>query len=206
MTDPAGNALAIAVNCYWACVLLLAIYRRLRLGQGVGLLPQNRAERLMWPLWVPVIVAWNVLPRVALHNHHMPWGLPVELHRIRSLEMFRLSASGCALLCFLITVHLWVQMGRNWSLAVVPGRDTSLVQSGIFGLVRHPIYGLSIAIMLCTVAVFPTYLMAGIALIHITVLFLKARSEEAYLLSAHGQSYLDYTRRTGRFFPKFLPR
>jgi protein-S-isoprenylcysteine O-methyltransferase Ste14 len=205
MKDPAGLLLALTVNCYWGCVLALACLRWLRLRQGVGLLPHKRSERLMWPLWVPVIVAWNVLPRVALHNHRLPWGLPDVASMSPALQLMRFCGAGCALICFLLTLHCWLKMGRSWSLAVVPDRDTSLVQTGIFGLVRHPIYGLSIALMLCSVVVVPTVLMAGIALVHVAVLILKARSEEQHLLIAHGQSYLDYTRRTGRFFPRVLP-
>jgi protein-S-isoprenylcysteine O-methyltransferase Ste14 len=205
MNDPASHVLALTVNCYWACVLLLAVVRWLRLRQGVGLLPRQHNERLMWPLWVPVIVAWNVLPRVALRNHHFPWGISALALDEPGLRALRVVAAGSAVLCFLLTVHCWLTMGRNWSLAVVPGRNNSLVQTGIFSLVRHPIYGLSIALMLCSLAVIPTVLMAGVALIHVSVLILKARSEEQHLLSAHGQSYLDYARRTGRFFPRLLP-
>jgi protein-S-isoprenylcysteine O-methyltransferase Ste14 len=35
----------------------------------------------------------------------------------------------------------------------------------------------------------------------VTLLILKARSEEESLLAVYGQAYLDYTRRTSRFFP-----
>jgi protein-S-isoprenylcysteine O-methyltransferase Ste14 len=205
MKDPAGSMLALTVNGYWVCVLLLAGMRWLRLRQSSGLLPHVHNERLLWPLWVPVIVAWNVLPRVALNNHRAPWGLTTVDLAVPELQVVRLAAAAGALFCLLLTVRCWLQMGRNWSLAVVPGRDTALVQTGVFSLVRHPIYGLSIGLVLGSLVVVPTVIMAAIALIHVSVLILKARSEEQHLLSAHGQSYLDYTRRTGRFFPRVLP-
>jgi protein-S-isoprenylcysteine O-methyltransferase Ste14 len=204
MRDPAGSSLTVTVNCYWVCVLLLAALRWLRSRQGVGLVPRQSNERVMWSLWVPVIVAWNVLPWVALRNHRLPWGIAESTLADPMVRAVRFAASGSALLCLLLTVHCWIKMGRSWSLAVVPDRNTSLVKTGIFGLVRHPIYGLSIGLMLASFAVIPTLPMAAIAVLHVTVLVLKARSEEQFLLSSHGQSYLDYTRRTGRFFPRLV--
>jgi protein-S-isoprenylcysteine O-methyltransferase Ste14 len=205
MKDPAGLMLATTVNCYWISVLLLAAIRWLRLRQGVGLLPRTRSERLMWILWVPVILLWNVLPRVALHNHRMPWGLPDFVRDTPTCQAVRCTAAAWGCFCFLLTLHCWFKMGRSWSLAVLPERATFLVQTGVFGLVRHPIYGLSIGLMLASVGVVPTMPMVAIALIHVTVVILKARSEERHLLLAHGQSYVEYTRRTGRFFPRIVP-
>jgi protein-S-isoprenylcysteine O-methyltransferase Ste14 len=202
MKDPAGLMLATTVNCYWIGVLVLAGIRWLRLRQGVGLLPRTRNERLMWVLWVPVILSWNVLPRVALHNHRMPWGLPDVLRDGAVFQSLRCTAAAWGCFCFLLTLHCWIKMGRSWSLAVLPERSTSLVQTGAFGLVRHPIYGLSIGLMIASVGVVPTVPMATVALVHVIVLILKARGEERYLLVAHGQSYVEYTRRTGRFFPR----
>ena len=96
-------------------------------------------------------------------------------------------------------------MGRSWSLAVVPGRRTALVQTGIYSWIRHPIYGLSMGLMICSFAVLPTLPMTVVAMIHVSVLVLKARSEEESLVALHGQTYVDYSRRTGRFFPRLLP-
>jgi protein-S-isoprenylcysteine O-methyltransferase Ste14 len=205
MKDPAGLVLALTINAYWMGVLLLSALRRLQHRQGVGLVPAKSSERTMWFIWVPIVLAWNVLPQVALHNHHMPWGLS-EAARVQPvIQAVRFLAAGWAVCCFLVTLHCWIKMGRSWSMAVVPDRPNSLVQSGLFGLVRHPIYALSMALMIGSVAVVLTPPMAIVGLVHITALILKARSEEQFLLATHGQSYLEYTRRTGRFLPRLLP-
>jgi protein-S-isoprenylcysteine O-methyltransferase Ste14 len=87
-------------------------------------------------------------------------------------------------------------------MAVVPGEKTELVQTGPYALVRHPIYALSMALMLCSALVIPTLPMIAVAMVHVLFMALKARSEEQSLLDAHGESYADYCRRTGRFFPR----
>jgi len=204
MKDPAGLMLATTVNCYWTSVLLLAALRRIRRRQSAGLLPEKANERRMWLMWVPAVVAWNVLPRVALNNHHMPFGLPDFLRDYTAFQAMRFAAAATACFCFLLTVHCWMKMGRSWSLAVLRDRDTSLVQTGVFGLVRHPIYSLSIGLMLASTVVFPTLPMVFVASVHITALILKARSEEGHLLLKHGQAYREYSRRTGRFLPRLV--
>jgi protein-S-isoprenylcysteine O-methyltransferase Ste14 len=201
MKDLPGQMVALTVACYWTSVLMLAGVRRLRHGQRVGLFPRKTRERLMWTIWVPVILLWNVLPWVALSSYVAPWCMPAFVHATPALEVMRTAAAVCALACFLLTVHCWLKMGRSWSLAVVPQRTSTLVESGIYGFVRHPIYALSMALMLGSAVVVPTLPMLTVAAIHVTLLILKARSEEESLLAVYGQAYLDYTRRTSRFFP-----
>ncbi len=80
-----------------------------------------------------------------------------------------------------------------------------LITNGPFAKVRHPIYALSIALMLCSVVVISTPVMLAIAALHIALMYLKARNEEEFLLKMHGQSYSEYCRRTGRFLPRIRP-
>jgi protein-S-isoprenylcysteine O-methyltransferase Ste14 len=204
MENLPGQVLALTIACYWTTVLMLAGVRRLRHRQRVGLLPKKPKERLMWTIWVPVILLWNVLPWAALCSKRAPWCLPAFVRSTPALEGLRMVAAACAVVCFLLTVHCWLKMGRSWSLAVVPLRTSNLVQSGIYGFVRHPIYALSMALMFGSAVVVPTLPMLTVAALHVTLLILKARSEEESLLAIYGQSYLDYTRRTGRFFPQLM--
>jgi protein-S-isoprenylcysteine O-methyltransferase Ste14 len=93
-------------------------------------------------------------------------------------------------------------MGRNWRMAVTPDQKTELVTTGLYGYIRHPIYALSILLMLCSAAVVPTIPMAGVAVVHILLMLAKARNEERFLRAAQGDAYAEYCRRTGRFVPR----
>jgi protein-S-isoprenylcysteine O-methyltransferase Ste14 len=97
-------------------------------------------------------------------------------------------------------------MGKNWSMAVMPDQKTELVTTGLYAYVRHPIYALSILLMLCSAAVVPTAPMAVVAVVHVALMLAKARNEERFLLAAQGEAYARYCRRTGRFFPCTLSR
>jgi protein-S-isoprenylcysteine O-methyltransferase Ste14 len=93
-------------------------------------------------------------------------------------------------------------MGRNWRMAVAPDQQTDLVTTGLYSLVRHPIYALSILLMVCTLVVVPTLPVLGLALVHIGLMLAKARNEERFLAGRHGAVYLHYMQRTGRFVPR----
>jgi protein-S-isoprenylcysteine O-methyltransferase Ste14 len=204
MKDLPGRMLALTVCSYWTCVVLLAVLKRLRHQLGAGLFPQKPKERLMWAVWVPVILLWNILPWTAMNNEQAPLGVPVFVRTLPGLTGLRAAAAACGLACFLLTMHCWLKMGRNWNIAVVTQRSHSLLQTGIYGFIRHPIYALSIILMLCTAVVAPTALMLAVAVLHLIMLILKARSEEESLLEAHGNAYQEYAGRTGRFFPPFI--
>lgn len=80
-------------------------------------------------------------------------------------------------------------------------RSTALVSSGIFALIRHPMYASLLALnwgmyfRACTLAGLP------LALIATLFLWLTALADERECLAFFGPSYLDYMGRTKRFIP-----
>jgi protein-S-isoprenylcysteine O-methyltransferase Ste14 len=100
------------------------------------------------------------------------------------------------------TFSCWREMGKSWRIGIDPREKTQLVFTGAFRFVRHPIYALSILLITGTLATTPTLTMLGIALLHIVLLQIEARREEAYLLEKHGETYAEYCKRVGRFVPR----
>jgi Isoprenylcysteine carboxyl methyltransferase (ICMT) family len=202
MIDLPSAILSATVSAYWSGVGILAVVNRLRHGRRAGFWPSKGVERLIWPLWVPVIALWIVLPWLALCRGHAWMGLAEPGRVPISLNGPRLLAALLGFVCFAATAVCWARLGRNWSMAVVPRQKTELVRNGPYAVVRHPIYALSIALMLCSLVVVPTLPMLALALLHLPFMRIKARSEERFLRTLHGQPYSDYCRRTGRFFPR----
>jgi protein-S-isoprenylcysteine O-methyltransferase Ste14 len=98
----------------------------------------------------------------------------------------------------------WNRMGKSWRMGIDPAEKTSLIVTGAYAHVRHPIYALSSALMLATVAADPAPLLMLVAAAHLLLLQLEARREERHLARVHGQPYLDYCATVGRFFPRGL--
>jgi protein-S-isoprenylcysteine O-methyltransferase Ste14 len=55
--------------------------------------------------------------------------------------------------------------------------------------------------MIATLLVLPTVPMLVLAIVHVAIMNVKARSEEAHLARMHGDAYARYVARTGRFLP-----
>jgi protein-S-isoprenylcysteine O-methyltransferase Ste14 len=201
MKDLPCIALAATVWAYWACVGAMIIRVRRRTRRLSGVVPVQRVEQLMWIVWVPLVAAWMILPYSAATSGGPLRGLP-EFAREAPVTALRWGAVGVGLLSLALSIDCWLRMGKNWRMAVTPDQQTELVTTGLFGHVRHPIYALSILLMLCTVVVAPTFAVAVMAVTHVALMVVKARNEERFLSERHGQSYRRYLERTGRFVPR----
>jgi len=206
MGELPSSILGITISIYWLCVgaMVVRVSRRTGRARRV-LIPPQRRERLMWVVWVPLVAAWVVSPFVAPMQSPVqrPWiGLPEFARSTQTLMIIRLAASGVAVICLLITTRCWRHMGPDWRMGVDPESHTKLIVDGPFARVRHPIYALSVALMLCSIVVVPTPMMLGVGILHISLMVTKARNEEAFLLKMHQHSYAEYCARTGRFLPR----
>jgi protein-S-isoprenylcysteine O-methyltransferase Ste14 len=100
------------------------------------------------------------------------------------------------------TVYAQLEMGDSWRVGVDEQETTTLVHTGVFGLVRNPIYTSVFAFGLGAALLTPN-LVAWIGLILLVALIeLQVRRvEEPYLLRRHGDAYRAYTAKAGRFLP-----
>ena len=202
---PVG-VLTLTIWAYWGAVILLVLYKRMRHGQRAGVLPRHRWEKRLWYGVVPVFLAWNTFPALAALLQHGPFALPAWAADVPAVYALRCAAAVVGVLCYLGTLSCWLRMGRNWSMAIVPGQKTELVTGGLFGWVRHPIYAMSILLMACTAVVVATVPMLLVAALHVALMNFKARKEEQHLTARHGSSYLLYCQRVGRFVPRLRAR
>lgn len=187
---------------YWLSVLIMIARSHILHRTQSGALPRTGLERWMWLLWIPTIFAWLGVPVLA---HLTSWPLIQAPHWAThdSLSILHWIAAGAALLAYALTVVCWLTLGDNWSLAVVPGKKSTLVMRGLYRRLRHPIYSLGLLLMLATVAATPSPAMVVVACTHLVLVMLKCRSEESFLKSRHGQKYEEYCAKTGRLFPRF---
>ncbi len=197
--------IGLIVSFYWSYVGYM-VWRVRRDAGNVGkvLVPAQRREKLMWILWVPVIAGWGSTPLrvVAGFGHRVDEPiLPPELTLSTPMLVIRFAAATVAFGCLALSIVTWRHMGEQWRMGVDPTQKLRLLVDGPFGKVRHPIYSLSILLMLCTVAVLPSPHIILLATIHITLMHIKARNEERFLLATQGFSYAEYCRKTGRFIP-----
>lgn len=205
MPDLPLLVLALTVSAYWIGVGAMVVRVRRHMHKDAGLVPEQPRERAMWIVWVPLVAAWIALPWMALSRSAGPLGLPVVAHAEPAFFALRLIAAAVGLACLLVTARCWRRMGDDWRMDVSSG-PTALITDGPFRRIRHPIYAFSILLMLCSAIVLPTLPMLVIALVHIALMHVKARNEEAHLAAVHGEAYTRYAARTGRFVPRLTTR
>ena len=202
--DITGTLVAAVVTAYWfgvgAMIVRVRRQSRKHAAHAATVLPRQPLERLMGAAWVPLVAAWVALPWLALARTGAPFGLP-PFALLPEYASVRYAAAIVAAVCLALTIKSWARMGRHWRMAVTD-EEQALITDGMFARIRHPIYSLSILLMLCTMLVVPTGLMVAVGIVHIAMMVLKAHNEERHLLAKHGAAYAGYLARTGRFLPR----
>ena len=202
MRDLPGVLLTATVWAYWLGVGMMIVGAHRKTHRLAGLVPEQRLERFMWIVWVPLVAAWVSLPFLALVRTHALLAMPVFVHQSAAYAWLRWIASVCAVICLLLTSVCWSRMGTHWRMDISLKGEEELITDGPFRHVRHPIYALSMLLMICSAVVVPALPMLVVAIAHLVLNYFKARNEENHLLTVHGDLYRRYLARTGRFFPK----
>ena len=116
-------------------------------------------------------------------------------------------AWACIALIAIGLIFSWwarIHLGRLWSASVTAKADHRVVDTGPYGLVRHPIYtGLLLALLATMLAKGTVWGIAGVALLTIGIV-MKAKLEERFLRGELGPAYDDYARRVPMLVP-FTP-
>ena len=197
--------IGLVVSVYWFRVMMMVREAPKVSGHGANFVPPEKLGRVLRFVWMPVILLWILLPFVAFIVRK-PERYPEELqpllkvHHLPSLAGWL--AAVVAVLCLIATFMCWKRMGKSWRMGIDPNDKTQLIFSGPYAYVRHPIYGLSSLLMIATMAAVPSAMMIVAGVLHLMLLQWEARREEQHLIRQHGDEYRQYSRGTGRFFPR----
>jgi protein-S-isoprenylcysteine O-methyltransferase Ste14 len=117
---------------------------------------------------------------------------------IRPLEV----AAGAVLLAVGLTLAVLGIRDLRQALTPLPypRDDSELVRTGVYGRVRHPIYGGLVVGSLGWALATASFMALAMAVVLFGFFELKSRREEAWLETRYPE-YPDYRARTGRFIP-----
>jgi protein-S-isoprenylcysteine O-methyltransferase Ste14 len=190
--------IGIIVAVYWARVIRLARKIRRRTEHSANVIPPGKWGQITRAIWFPVVLLWILIP---LTGSFIQWPSLVLTPLFESVPL-QYAALFVTLIAFILTWICWNKMGKSWRMGIDPAEKTSLITTGPYSRIRHPIYALSSILMLATAWAIPSPLMLLVAAIHLSLLQLEARREENHLITTHGDVYVEYLSRTGRFLPK----
>ena len=118
--------------------------------------------------------------------------------------MLRLIGTIIYFIGLLVAIVGRVQLGRNWAnledYQVLPGQ--SLIQTGIYKYIRHPIYIGDVLLLLGLELALNSWLVLGVVVLFLYVIF-QARKEENILANAF-PDYVNYRKKTKMFIPYIM--
>ena len=117
----------------------------------------------------------------------------------------RWAGIGVAILGFALLQRAHAVLGNNWSDSPRMMKDQTLVTSGPYRWIRHPIYTAFLLILGSTLFLSSNWLI-GLAWTGMTLLEILSRIafEEPLMIEYFGDQYREYMKRTGRLVPKFV--
>jgi protein-S-isoprenylcysteine O-methyltransferase Ste14 len=128
---------------------------------------------------------------------------------IENSEISRFIAIFGAILVFVgavCNVFARFTLGANWANHIKIYDNHRLVNKGLYGIVRHPLYS-SIILMFFGASLSYSNILSGLSVILIFIPFMYYRAkQEEKLLSDVFPEYVEYSRKTGMFFPKLIGR
>lgn len=112
--------------------------------------------------------------------------------------------AGAVLLVSGATLATWglSSLGKNFAFAVAPKAEQTLVTTGSYRWVRHPLYTAFLVEAVGIVLLTANWFIAAMAGSLWALLMLRTRTEEEKLVERFGNDYRDYAAKTGRFFPR----
>ena len=189
-------------------------------------MPPEMAAYALWLLWLVswIIAAFWSAPTRHRANSRMEIGhrvililgifLLFGLYSPRALaltQLWRLPASGRWALVAVIGLGFgfswWARLhlGKLWSAGISSKENHAVVDSGPYGLVRHPIYSGVLLAAFATAAIWGNLAAMTGAVLMAAAWYWKAREEEKFLRQELGAgAYDDYAGRVAMLFP--LPR
>lgn len=148
---------------------------------------------------VPVVVGFFMLLLPHWRPHRMP---PALTYRFMA-EGPALALASVALVLAGLLVAYWARLhiGRNWSGQVMVKVGHTLITSGPYRWIRHPIYaGMTLALVGTALASGALYGFLGLALILFGFL-VRVRQEERLMRETFPGEYVEYSRHSARLIP-----
>lgn len=106
----------------------------------------------------------------------------------------------------IVNVRGRFDLGKNWANQIKVYADHTMIQTGMYRYVRHPLYASIIWMFIGASLIYANYaaLLANLC-IFIPAMYYRAKQEEK-LLAQEFQDYLMYQKHVGMFFPNMMKR
>ena len=186
----------VILSTLYVLVVLVRSYYMRRGGQSDQTISRTREERLALPLLAFINVLGTIAGFVYVFApQRTRWAtLPTPTWS----RWVGVGLGVASLPLFAWTHHA---LGKNWSLALVTKEEHTLVSSGPYRWVRHPMYTVIFLQGLAFFLLSANWVIGISGLVTSTLCVARVRDEEGLMVEEFGDQYRAYMERTGRFLP-----
>lgn len=181
-------------------VVFISSYYRRRARQSGDVIARRQEGAAVLALrmgfGLPLLIA------LLLYVFYPPW---LDWARVELPGWLRWLAAGVTILCIPLAWWVFRSIGNNISETVLTKRTHQLVTEGPYRWIRHPLYAVSMLLLLSLSVIASNWFLALYWLL--TVLAFRLiiiPKEEEFLIKAFGDQYLSYRQRTGALVPKII--
>jgi protein-S-isoprenylcysteine O-methyltransferase Ste14 len=174
----------------------IGIYHRLKARTGEKLDRRQEGLFILVTLRLVGLAGASGLIAYLINPAYMAWAavpLPVWL---------RWTGVGFALIAGLLLVWMFRTLGRNLTDTVVTRKQHTLVTTGPYRWVRHPLYSSAALMILGNSLAAANWFFFVAGCLMFLLLVIRTRKEEENLIVRFGDDYRNYMQRTGRFVPR----
>jgi protein-S-isoprenylcysteine O-methyltransferase Ste14 len=102
----------------------------------------------------------------------------------------------------ILLVHSHHQLKRNWSPTIEINQQQELVTSGVYRLIRHPIYAAVWLMVIAQLLIINNYILGLTGVLSFFLLYNHRVTREEHMMAAHfGKEFVIYCETTGRLLP-----
>lgn len=186
-------------------ILLLACfdsgYHRLRAERKGGRVGLGNDPIWFWIVIMPAMAAfllgilgflinpaWLAFTKIALPDYLRLLGIPLGLVTV------------------ILNDWMFRHLGLNVTKTSMPRENASLVMTGPYRWIRHPMYTFGSLLFLSWTLLASSWLLLISGVACFIMIAFRTRLEEKRLIEKFGDAYCNYMKRTGRFLPRFSIR
>jgi len=169
---------------------------------GIGAKKADRQENVFsrfLQYWLPLIIAILLLGPGDWYGHSRLRENFIEHTDLVGIIGLSISVIGAIIAC-----TSRYSLGKNWSLSVQRKENHQFIQTGIYKIVRHPIYTGLLLLFIGNAIIVGDYRAILAVLIVFISFWLKLKKEEKLLTETFGAEYKEYKNRTKALIPYLL--
>lgn len=145
-----------------------------------------------------VILANVIFPFVYIFSTLLDWAY------LGISDYLRFTGVGIYILILVLVWSSERTLGRNWSPLLQIRKEHTLVITGPYKYIRHPIYASLYLLSIAQFLISSNWFLGLISIVAVDVFYrFRIEKEEAQLIEHFGKKYKDYMKTTGRLFFKF---